>query len=146
MRKRDKRTGKEDVVVKGKGANKEPDKTVAKNLDRIARRGLDQIAGSALDRTVEKDGDKIVEIVVEIGIGVTAETEEVMTHTTGSNTALGAGKNIETDVNKITGKGPTEVTEIETRGTLEEEMIVETKGMREPSLQKVRRRGIELRK
>ena len=74
MRKRDKRTGKEDVVVKGKEANKEPDKTVAKNLDRIARRGLDQIAGSALDRTVEKDGNKIVKIVVEIGIGVTAET------------------------------------------------------------------------
>jgi hypothetical protein len=62
------------VVVKGKEANKEPDKTVAKNSDRIARRGLDQIAGSALDRTVEKDGDKIVRIVLEIGIGVTAGT------------------------------------------------------------------------
>jgi hypothetical protein len=136
---RDKKTGKEDVVVKGKEANRELDKTVAKNSDRIAERGLDHIAGSALDRTVEKDGNTIVEIVVEIGIGVTAETGEVMTHTTGSNTALGSGKNIETDVTSITGKGPMEVTKIETRGTLEEEMIVETKGgksapgMREPS-------------
>jgi hypothetical protein len=140
------------VVVKEKEANKKPDKTVAKNSDRIAVRGLDQITGSAIDRTEGKDGVKIVEIVVEIGIGVTAETEEVMTRTIGSNTALGAGKNIETDVTSTTGKGPTDVTEIETRETLEVGMIVETKGggsapgMREPSLQKERRRGLELRR
>ena len=86
---------------------------------------------------------------------------EVTTHATCHNTAQWADKSIETDVTSTMGKGPMEATEIEMRGTLEEgkrvrtleeEMIVETKGgesaprMIEPSLQKEERRGIELRK
>jgi hypothetical protein len=86
---------------------------------------------------------------------------EVTTHTTGNNTAQGADKSIETDMTSAMGKGPMEATEIETRGTskegmkvgtLEEEMIVETKEgesaprIIEPCSQKERRRGIEPRK
>ena len=150
MTKRSKKTGKENVVVIKQEANKEPHRTAERDSDETAERDLDQIAVTAIDLTVAKDGDK------RAGTGMEIDTEtitEVMTHVTGNNTAQGADNSIETDVTSTMDKGPTEATEIGMRvGTLEEEMIVETKGgksaprMIEPSLQKEERRGIELRK